>query len=255
VTNPILELIHRHASVRHYKADPLPASVIETIVAAGQRASTSSNLQSYSVVAVTDPTKRVRLSELCGSQKHVAEAPVFLVFCADLARLDRACQLRGYTQETGYVESFLVATVDAAIVAQTTALAAESLGLGICFIGSIRNNLPEVIDLLELPRLVFPVAGMTVGWPKRSPRLKPRLPLHAVLHWEKYDRSSEDEALRAYDRVMIATGIYEGRQVPFPGTEGEMEEYGWTEHSARRASQPVRTGLRAVLEKQGFELK
>jgi len=252
---PTLELIHRHASVRHYKADPLPASVLETIVVAAQRASTSSNLQSYSVVAVTDPAKRAKLSELCGNQKHVAEAPVFLAFCADLARLDRACQLRGYSQETGYVESFLVAAVDAAILAQTTALAAESLGLGICFIGSIRNNMPEVIDLLELPRLVFPVAGMTVGWPEKSPRVKPRLPLRAVLHWEKYDRSSEDEALRAYDRAMIATGIYEGRQVPVPGKEGEMEEYGWTEHSARRASQPARTGLRAVLEKQGFELK
>jgi len=255
MTNPTIELIHRHASVRHYKADPLPASVIEAILAAGQRASTSSNLQSYSVVAVTDAAKRAKLSELCGKQKHVAEAPLFLAFCADRARLERVCQLRGYTQVTGYVENFLAAAVDAAIVAQTTALAAESFGLGICYIGGIRNNLPEVIDLLELPRLVVPIAGMTVGWPAAGPRLRPRLPLRAVLHWEKYDRSGEDAALREYDRAMLATGIYKGRQVPVPGEEGGMEDYGWTEHSARRVSQPARAGLRAVLEKQGFELK
>jgi FMN reductase (NADPH) len=255
MTNPTIELIHTHASVRHYKPDPLPVETVETIVAAGQRASTSSNLQGYSVVAVTDPVKRAKLSELCGNQKHVTEAPVFLAFCADLARLDRACHLRGYTQVTGYVENFLAAAVDAAIVAQTTALAAESLGLGICFIGGIRNNLPEVIDLLELPRLVVPITGMTVGWPEKSPRLRPRLPLRAVLHWKKYDTSSEDGALREYDRAMIATGIYEGRQVPVAGKEGEMDDYGWTEHSARRVSQPARTGLRAVLEEQGFRLE
>jgi FMN reductase (NADPH) len=253
--NPTLDLIHRHASVRRYKADPLPASIIEAIVTAGQRASTSSNLQTYSVVSVTDPTKRARLSELCGGQKHVAEAPVFLTFCADLARLERVCQLRGYTQVVGHVENFLVAAVDAAILAQNTALAAESLGLGICYIGSIRNNLPQVIDLLELPRLVVPITGMTVGWPDVEPRLRPRLPLRAVLHWEKYDTTGEDGALREYDRAMIATGIYKGRQVPVPVIETETEDYGWMEQSARRVSQPARTDLSSVLEKQGFGLE
>ena len=253
--NPTLDLIHSHASVRRYKANPLPASIIEAIVASGQRASTSSNLQAYSVVVVTDSAKRAKLSELCGNQKHVAEAPVFLAFCADRARLERVCQLRGYTQVTGYVENFLVAAVDAAILAQNTALAAESLGLGICYIGSIRNNLPEVIDLLELPRLVVPITGMTVGWPEKSPRLTPRLPLRAVLHWEKYDTTDEDGALREYDRAMIETGIYQGRQVPVPGKEGETKDYGWMEQSARRVSQRVRISLRAVLEKHGFGLE
>ena len=93
-----------------------------------------------------------------------------------------------------------------------------------------------------------------MGWPAVEPRLRPRLPLKAVLHWEKYDSSGEDAALHEYDRAMIASGIFKGRKVPVPGQEGEMEDYGWTEHSARRVSQTVRTGLRAVLEKQGFTL-
>ena len=235
--------------------DPVPRSVIETIVSAGQCASTSSNLQAYSAVAVTEAGKCQRLAILCGNQQFIAEAPVFLAWCADLARLDRVCQLRGYVQDTGYIESFLVAAVDTALAAQNTALAAESLGLGICYIGSIRNNLQEVIDLLELPRLTFPITGMIVGWPSKPPRLRPRLALETILHWDHYDRSQEDEALRDYDQAMIATGIYKGRQVSISGKPGEVEDYGWTEHTARRVSRAVRTGVREVLEKQGFGLK
>ena len=125
--NAILDLIHCHGSVRKYRPDPVPPETIEAIVAAGQRASTSSNLQMTSVVAVIDAATRARLSELCGNQAHVAQAPVFLAWCTDLNRLDRACELRDATQVTDYVENFLVAAVDVAIAAQNTALAAESL--------------------------------------------------------------------------------------------------------------------------------
>ena len=255
MSTPTIELIRRHGSVRHYKPDSVPADIVETIVAAAQRSSTSSNLQMWSVIAITDANTRVRLSNLCGDQKHIAEAPIFLAWCADLSRLDRVCQLRGYSQVTEYVENFLVAAVDCTIAAQTAALAAESLGLGICYIGSIRNQTQQVIDLLALPRLVFPITGMTLGWPATTPTLRPRLPLNAVLHWETYDRRHEDQALRDYDRAMLQTGIYQGRQVPVPGKPGETEEYGWLEHSARRVSQPTRTELREILGRQGFELK
>jgi FMN reductase (NADPH) len=254
MTTPTIEQIYQHASVRRYKPDPLPVEVVEEIVAAGQRSSTSSNLQTYSAVAVTDRQKRARLAELCNNQQFIVEAPVFLAWCADLSRLERISRMRGYQPVTSYVESFLVAAMDASIAMQTAALAAESMGLGICYIGAIRNAPEQVIELLGLPRLVFPVSGMTVGWPAAEPRLRPRLPLEAVLHWEAYDVAGEEEALRAYDQAMIETGIYRGRQVPVPGVEGEVEDYGWLEHSARRVSKPVRTGLRRVLEGQGFEL-
>ncbi len=257
--NPTLQVIRSHRSIRRYKPDPLPREMIETIVAAAQRSSTSSNLQTYSVVAVTDAEKRARLCELCGNQEHIREAPVFLTFCADLARLERVCQLRGYELQSGHLEIFLIAAVDAAIVLQTAVLAAESLGLGACMIGAIRNNPREVIELLELPRLVFPLVGLTLGWPAEEPILKPRLPLRAILHWERYDTTHLDEDLLAYDREMIATGIYAGRQVPVPGKPEEMEDYGWLEHSARRASstdpRALRVGLRSVIEEQGFGLR
>ena len=250
-----IEQIYRHASVRQYRPDPLPAEKVEQIVAAGQRSATSSNLQTYSVVVVTDLEKRARLAELCGDQRFIVEAPAFLAWCADLSRLERISQMRGYRQESSYVESFLVAAMDAAIAMQTATLAAESMGLGTCYIGAIRNEPDKVIELLRLPRLVFPVAGMTLGWPTVEPRTRPRLPLDVVLHWEQYDVSGEEEALHTYDREMVGLGIYQGRQVPVPGVEGEVEDYGWMEHSARRVSKPARTGLRRVLEQQGFELR
>ncbi len=255
MTDPIFDLIHHHGSVRSYKPDPVPRAIIEKIVAAAQRTSTSSNLQAYSVIAVTDAAKRQRLAELCGNQGHIAQAPIFLAWCADLANLDRACQVRGYTQVTEYVENFLVAAVDAVIAAQTAALAAESLGLGICYIGSLRNNTRAVIELLALPRLVFPITGMTIGYPAAEPPSRPRLALPAVLHWEQYDPRPKDAELQDYDQVMAATGIYGGRQVPMPGKPAVMEDYGWQEHSARRVAQAVRTDLREVLETQGFALR
>ena len=127
MTNPSFDLIHCHGSVRKYKPDPVSAETIEELVVAGQRASTSSNLQMTSVVAVTDAATRARLSELCGGQAHIAQAPVFLAWCADLNRLDRACELRGIEQVTDYVENFLVAAVDVAIAAQNAEMAANLL--------------------------------------------------------------------------------------------------------------------------------
>jgi FMN reductase (NADPH) len=254
MSTPTIELIHRHASVRQFMADPVPADAVQTIVAAAQRASTSSNLQVVSVVAVTDSEGRARLSEICG-QEHVAKAPVVLVWCADLRRLDRACELRGYAQVTAYVENFLMCALDVGIAAQNGVVAAESLGLGICYLGSIRNDAQAVIDLLALPRLVFPVVGMAVGWPTDPTVVRPRLPVSAVLHWNAYDAAHRDAALDEYDRAMIATGVYEGRQVPVRGRPGEMESYGWREHSARRVSQATRTDLRHVLARQGFALE
>ena len=252
---PTIDLIHAHGSIRHYKPDPVPVEVIETIISAAQRSSTSSNLQAYSVIVVTDADKRQKLSKLCDNQKHITEAPVFLAWCADLARLNLTCQLRGYTQVTDQVENFLVAAVDTAIAAQTGALAAESLGLGICYIGAIRNDPQAIIELLGLPKLVFPVCGMTIGWPIKAPRRRPRLPLSAVLHWERYNSVNQEDALLQYDREMAASGIYRKRQVPTPVNEEEVEDYGWLEHTARRVSKVTRAGLRADLEKQGFGVK
>jgi FMN reductase (NADPH) len=207
------------------------------------------------VIAVADHNKREKLAKLCGDQKHIRQAPIFLAWCADLSRLDRLCEQRGYKQVTEHVESFLVSAVDATLAMQNSALAAESHGLGMCYIGAIRNRPRDVIALLSLPELVFPISGMTVGWPDVEPRVRPRLPLRTVLHWESYDTDGEDEAIREYDQAMIETGIYSGRKVSGREQNAVVSHYGWAEHSARRASLAIRTELRQILAEQGFLLQ
>ena len=111
--NPTIETIYQHGSVRHYKPDPVPREMVETIVKAGQQASTSSNLQMLSVVALTDPEKRTRIQGYCGGQRHISQAPVFLTWIADLSRLYRLSEAHGYKMEAGQLENFLLAVVDA----------------------------------------------------------------------------------------------------------------------------------------------
>ncbi len=253
--SPTIEQIFKHGSVRSYLNDPVSKEMVEAIVSAAQRSATSNNFQVYSVIATTDKAARMKLSEVAGGQEHIKQAPVFLTWVADLSRLDRVCQRRGYKQRSETMEPFLVASVDAAIAMQTATLAAESLGLGACYIGAIRNDPAKVIELLGLPKLTFPISGMTLGWPVASPNQRPRLALDAVLHWERYDVSGEEQHMEDYDQAMINTGIYHGRQVPVPGVEDEMEEYGWQEHCARQVSQPQRERLRSVMAEQGFQLK
>lgn len=254
MSTPTIKQLYKHYSARSYKPDPVSRADIETIVAAGQRASTSSNLQTYSVVVVTDEARRQELSKLCGGQTSIQQAPVFMAWCADLTRLDRACKLRSYKHIHSHVENFLVAAVDAALAMQNAAVAAESMGMGMCYIGAIRNESQKVIDLLKLPKLVFPVSGMVMGWPNDEPNIRPRLGLDAVLHWDTFNHD-QDAMLYEYDKAMIETGIYDGRQVPVPSQEDEMEDYGWLEHSARRVIAPKREHILHVLRSQGFGMQ
>jgi FMN reductase (NADPH) len=209
----------------------------------------------YSAVVIQDAERKSQMAELCGGQRHIEEAPVFIAWCADLSRLDRMCKQRGCDHVYEYLENFMLASVDTAILMQTATIAAESLGLGMCYIGAIRNNAQGVIDLLDLPRLVVPVSGMTLGWPQKESTPRPRLPLDGIVHWEHYDEVKDADALAELDQAMIETGIYQVRQVPIPGQPEHVENYGWIEHSARRASTPHRMDLREVFEHQGFALK
>lgn len=254
----VIVQMEAHRSIRAYKTEPLGRELIEMIIGAGQRAATSSNLQQYSVVVVQDAAKRAKMAELCGNQKHIGQAPVFLAWCADLSRLARVAARRGLPNVADGVENFLVSAVDVALVMQNATLAAESLGLGTCYIGAIRNDTAAVIDLLDLPPLVFPIAGMTVGWPAEEPMIKPRLPLEGVVHWESYgvDEAGETAVLEAYDETIRATGLYAGRQVKVKGVvETEVADYSWQAHSARRTAYAKRREMREVLAKQGFLLK
>ncbi len=199
--NGVLDTLLAHRSVRHYSDRPLPPDALEMIIAAAQSAPTTSNLQAWSVIAVRDPGRKMRLSKLAAGQRHVANAPLLLVFVADLSRLRMIAGGRGQASEgLDYLESFIVALADAAFAAQNALVASESLGLGGCYIGAIRNHPREVATELGLPDDVFAVFGMTLGYPDPTVEtdVKPRLPQTVVLHHEQYQRASP-AALATYD--------------------------------------------------------
>lgn len=251
ILNPTIEGLLAHKSVRAYLPDSLADGVLETLVAAAQSAATSSNLQLWSVVAVEDQDRKARLADLAGGQAHIRQAPVLLVWLADLARAERITQQAGQGREAlDYLESFLVAAVDAALAAQAAVVALESLGLGSVYIGAIRNRPEEVAAELGLPPLVLPVFGLVVGHPDPAAQaaVKPRLPQAAVLHRETYDQAIQDEPVRAYDETLSA----------FQTSQG-LPPAGWSAAIVNRVSNAKilngRERLRQALEGFGFPLR
>jgi nitroreductase len=205
-----------HRTVRAYRDDPLPAGVIETLAAAGQSAASSSNLQLWSVVAVTDADTRRQLSVLAGGQKHIAQAPLILLWVADLARAKRVADEAGEPAEGfEFLESFTVAAIDAALAAQNAVIAAESLGLGTVYIGALRNRPVEVAALVGLPPRAAVVFGLVVGRPDETApaAIKPRLPQSVVLHRETYSLDAQREAIAAYDETARGFQASQGQDV------------------------------------------
>ena len=214
--NQVLETILSHRSVRGFLPRRLPDNTLELLIAAAQSASTSSNLQFWSVVAVQEPERRSRLAELAGQQQFIRDAPLLLVWLADLSRLDRIAAERGARVEgTHYLEEFIVGVVDAALAAQSALIAAESLGLGAVYIGAMRNLPEQIAAELRLPPHVFAVFGMSIGYPDpaRETGIKPRLPNSVVLHRERSsDRVTArgDRRLQCDDARVPARAGHEG---------------------------------------------
>lgn len=249
--NPVLDRLLAHASVRAYLPDALPAGTLEALIAAAQSASSSSNLQAWSVIAIEEAERKSRLAELAGRQAHIRQAPLFLVWLADLARLERQAERLGVVAEgLDFLESLLLGVIDAALAAQNAVLALESLGLASVYIGAIRNQPEAVARELQLPPRVFPVFGMCVGYPDpaRPVAVKPRLPQGAVLHRERYDLAAQDAEVARYDDTMA--GFYASQGMPVSR---------WSQHSVNRVLTPGslhgREHLVEALRRLGFGLR
>ena len=249
--NEQIALLLSHRSVRGYRPDALPAGTLETLVAAAQSAATSSNLQTWSVIAVTDPDRKAALAKLASNQKHIEQCPLFLVWVADISRNRRLGEQEGVTLEVmAYHETFLVAAIDAALAAQNAVVAAESLGLSTVYIGALRNKPLDVAQVVELPPGAFAVFGLCVGYAAATAanEVKPRLPQDVVLHHEVYDAANEQPHRAAYDTLMSAFSA-----------RNNMAADTWTRRVIGRMSKlsalSGRDTLVATLNKLGFELK
>ena len=187
-----------HRSIRKYKNKDIEPQLLKSILEAGIRASTTGNMQVYSVVVTTDKEIKTQLAPAHFNQPMVKDAPVMLTFCADFNRFNKWCLQRN--AEPGYDNfiSFMTAAIDALLVAQNVCIAAEANGLGICYLGTAIYNADKIINTLKLPRGVIPVTTVTIGYPDEMPELVERLPLEAVIHQEVYHDYSQNDIDRLY---------------------------------------------------------
>jgi len=202
--NETLRIQQAHRSIRSYKPDLVSDAMLDQIIAAAHRAPTSMNAQDISLIVVRDAERRTRIAELCGVQAWIAQAPVFIVIAIDFHKTDLGVRKAGQAQIVHEsMEGFGVAAVDAGIVLGTLITAAESLGLGIVPIGSIRRNPQDMIALLSLPPLTFPLVGLCIGHIKDDVPPKPRLDIKTFRHDERYDASGYPAAIDAYDAELM----------------------------------------------------
>ena len=241
--NPVIDLLKSHRSIRKFKAQAVERKVLEEILIAGQAAATSSFIQATTVIRVTSPQSRSKLMEYSGGQVYVERAPEFLVFCADMARAKLCCEMQDVDAMTGFTEQFIIATVDVALMAQNAAVAAESLGLGICYIGGLRNKPQEVSDLLNLPEHVYPVFGFCLGYPDQEVDLRPRLPLSVVLKEEQYNEEGDRETIENYNEIVEA---YYAKRL------GGTKSMTWTQQVAGLAGKESRPHMLEFLQSRGF---
>jgi FMN reductase [NAD(P)H] len=240
--------------VRRYKDEPVPDSLLDALLAAAQSAPTKSDLQQYSIVVMRDPARIKQIADWIGTMDWIATAPVFLVWCGDMRRNHRLCEQHGMPHANNNLDTFLNTAVDCSLAMAQFMAAAEAVGLGTCPISYVRSHIERLTPLLSLPSGVYPVAGLTVGWPVFRRPVSMRLPPSVVVHRERYDDTQQDAEIRSYDerrraREPVAAGSLKNNDV-YPPREG----VGWSENVARQLSVPERFGFAAYLKTRGFDL-
>jgi nitroreductase len=240
-----------HRSVRGYKPDPVPSGTLETLIAAAQSAATSSNMQWWSAIAVSDPAKKKALAEIAGNQKHIEQCPLYLCWVADMTRNAGISTAEKIEFETmPWLETFMVACLDVALAAQNAVVAAESLGRGTVYIGAMRNDPERVAKLLGLPKQSFVVFGLCIGYATdaAASEVKPRLPQSIIVHREAYDGRNTNAERQTYD----------GEMAKFAARH-EMQATTWTQRVLNRLgpikSMNGREKMRAALASLGFEVR
>lgn len=241
--NAVINLLKNHRSIRKFTEQQLTDEQIQTIVESAQAASTSSYYQAYSIIGVTDPELKKELRKVSG-QSYVENNAHLFVFCADLNRMlqsqneDTQEKMKQNFENT---EFFMMACIDSALAAQNAVIAAESMGLGICYIGSLRNNIARVNELLKLPDFVIPLFGIVVGYPDEKPELKPRFNLDAIYFENQYNLKNEN--IKQFDEV--TEKYYEKRS-----TNNRKDN--WSNQIGSKLVHPIRMDVGPFVKSKGF---
>ncbi|MFB6317585.1 nitroreductase family protein [Saccharicrinis sp. FJH54] len=238
-----------HRSVRKYTKEKIDEALLHTILEAGCRASTTGNMQVYSIVATQSQKIKDRLSPCHFNQPMVKNAPVVLTFCADFNRFNKWCRIN--KAEPGYDNflSFMTAAIDALLVAQNVCIAAEDKGLGICYLGTTTYMAHQIIDVLNLPVGVVPVTTVTLGWPDEKPEKTDRLPLEAVVHTEVYQDYTAEQIKKVY---APKEALEENKQFVTENKKETLAQVFTDVRYKKNDNEHFSALLLDVLQKQGF---
>jgi len=241
--NDVIGLLKSHRSIRKFSDQQIPHELFLELIRCGQQAATSNHVQACTVIHVTRQDVREQMAELAGGQHYIKGCSHFLVFCADTKRSLEAAGRAGADVTSGTTEQLLVATVDTALFAQNVAIAAESSGLGICYIGGLRNDPQRVSELLGLPDLVYPVFGMCLGYAEQDPETKPRLPLSAVLKTDEYSDAEDKALVGEFDETM---------QRYYQQRSGGTKDSNWSLELRPLFSEKLRMHMKGFLQRRGL---
>ena len=194
----IKKQITNHRSIRKYRTEPIPDDILRQILEAGICASNTGNMQVYSMIVTKNEELRKQLWEAHFRQNMALQAPVHITFCADVNRFSKWCRARKAEPAYENLLWFCNAAIDATLASQNVALAAESFGLGVCYLGTTTYNACRIIEILNLPKGVIPVTALVLGYPDEQPPLTGRLPLKAVVHNETYCDYTDEEIDQLY---------------------------------------------------------
>ncbi len=197
-----IDTILAHKSVREFSDRPVEDDVLEKILKAACNGSTMGGLQLFSIIVTKDKEMMKKMAPFHFNQPIATSAPLILTFCADFHRFDCYCEMSGVATDAYHnAQAYQWAVTDAIIAAQNACVAAESLGLGLCWLGTITYNVPQFIDAFQLPEHVVPVACIPMGYPLHETSLTPKLPWQTLVHQEVYHQSSETELRTAYEAM------------------------------------------------------
>jgi nitroreductase len=193
-----MELLNKHVTIRKFKKQPIDDTLLDSILYSGTRASTTGNMQLYSIIKTVEKVQKEKLAPLHFNQPVARNAPVLLTFVADFNRFIKWCEISNAKPGYSNFLSFFTAAIDALLVAQNVCVAAENNGLGICYLGTVTYNAKEISDILNLPKFTFPVATIALGYPDESPELTDRIPLNGIIHNETYSDYSNEQIRDLY---------------------------------------------------------
>jgi len=250
--NEFIRRVLSRKTVRRYSGKVPDEELLGLLIATALSASAKSDFQQASILRVRDPAKREAIGKLFPSMPWIGAAPVFFVFLGDARRLQRIGGLRGKPVNNGTLEGFFNASIDAALAMQTMILCAEAAGLGVCPISVIRNEVDKVAAVLALPDLVFPVAGLCLGYPAAEGYVSLRLPRRVTTHSDRYDDSVLAPAIDDYDRRRDARHAIPKDQQRSNAEFGEAAFYGWSEDKARQAAKAEGAAFPPYLRSHGF---